>query len=63
MKLPFEKPREIVDFVSGWHNIYLLTRINNENDEIECNFSYCRDCVENFETDCCRFIGWRKYLI
>lgn len=44
-------------------NNYKINNNIDESDEIACNFSYCRDCIENFETDCCRFLGWRKYAI
>jgi hypothetical protein len=41
-------------------NNYIATNQTNKNDKIKCIFNYCRDCFENEETDCCRFLGWRK---
>jgi Ulp1 family protease len=43
-------------------NSYKSTNNVTQHDKIECMFNYCRDCFENDETDCCRFLGWRKYI-
>lgn len=32
-------------------------------DKIESLFNFCKDCIENEDTDDCRFIGWRKYYL